>query len=395
MSAPLAMTALDLEGRRVLIRADLNAPIEDGRVRSDARLRAELPTLKAAIAKGARVVLMSHLGRPEEGRFDAKLSLKPIAERLGELLGREVRLAPDWIGGVDVAPGEIVLTENVRFQKGEKKNDPALARRMAALCDIFVMDAFGTAHRAEASTVGVAEYAPVACAGPLLMAELEALAAAVGKPRRPLVAIVGGSKVSGKLEVLKSLASQVDTLIPGGGIANTILAAAGVAVGKSLHEGEMLGFARDLLAGKFGKARIALPTDVVVAEALSPEAQASVRPARQVGTGEMILDIGPATAALYADIVRDAGTIVWNGPLGVFEIEQFAGGTRRLAEAVAASKAFSIVGGGDTLAAIEQFKVADRISYVSTGGGAFLEFLEGKELPAVAVLERRAREAAR
>ena len=395
MSAPLAMSALDLRGRRVLIRADLNAPIEDGRIRSDARLRAELPTLDAATAAGARVILMSHLGRPEEGKFDARLSLAPIAGRLGELLDRKVRLAPDWIDGVDVAPGEIVLTENVRFLKGEKKNDPALARRMAALCDIFVMDAFGTAHRAEASTVGVAEFAPVACAGPLLVAELEALGAAVGKPKRPLVAIVGGSKVSGKLEVLKSLASQVDTLIPGGGIANTIMAAAGIAVGKSLHEGEMLDFARDLLAGKFGKAKLALPTDVVVAEALSPDAKATVRPARQVAAGEMILDIGPATAARYSEIVRDAGTIVWNGPLGVFEIEQFAGGTRQLAESVAASKAFSIVGGGDTLAAIEQFGVTDRISYVSTGGGAFLEFLEGKELPAVAVLKRRAQEAAR
>ena len=395
MIAPLAMSALDLRGLRLLIRADLNAPIEDGRVRSDARLRAELPTLNAAIARGARVILMSHLGRPEEGRFDAKLSLKPIAERLGELLGRKLRLMPDWIDGVDVAPGEIVLTENVRFLKGEKKNDPALARRMAALCDVFAMDAFGTAHRAEASTVGVAEFAPVACAGPLLVAELEALGAAVGNPKRPLVAIVGGSKVSGKLEVLKSLASKVDTLIPGGGIANTIMAAAGIEVGKSLHEGEMLAFARELLAGKFGKAKIALPTDVVVAAALSPDATASTRPARQVGAGEMILDIGPATAAAYADLVRDAGTIVWNGPLGVFEIEQFAGGTRRLAESVAASKAFSIVGGGDTLAAIEQFGVTDRISYVSTGGGAFLEFLEGKELPAVAVLKRRAQEAAR
>ena len=394
MAGPLEMSALDLGGRRLLIRADLNAPIEDGRVRSDARLRAELPTLNAAISKGARVILMSHLGRPEEGKFDAKLSLKPVAERLGELLGRDVPVVADWIDGVDVAPGEVVLTENVRFLKGEKKNDPGLARRMAALCDIFVMDAFGTAHRAEASTVGVAEFAPVACAGPLLVAELEALAAAVGKPRRPLVAIVGGSKVSGKLEVLKSLASKVDTLIPGGGIANTIMAGAGIAVGKSLHEGEMLGFARDLLAGKFGKAKIALPTDVVVAESLSPDAKASTRLAGQVGAGEMILDIGPATAAAYAAVVRDAGTIVWNGPVGVFEIEQFAGGTRRLAESVAASEAFAIVGGGDTLAAIEQFGVADRISYVSTGGGAFLEFLEGKELPAVAVLKRRAQEAA-
>jgi phosphoglycerate kinase len=373
MIAPLAMSALELKGRRVLIRADLNAPIEDGRVRSDARLRAELPTLNAAVAQGARVILMSHLGRPEEGRSDPALSLKPVAERLGELLGRPVRLAPDWIDGVNVAPGEIVLTENVRFLKGEKKNDPALARRMAALCDVFVMDAFGTAH----------------------VAELEALAAAVGKPKRPLVAIVGGSKVSGKLEVLKSLVAQVDTLIPGGGIANTIMAAAGFTVGKSLHEGEMLGFARDLLAGKFGNAKIALPTDVVVATALSAEARASTRPAKDVAPDEMILDIGPATAAAYADIVRSAGTIVWNGPLGVFEIEQFASGTQSLAESVAASSAFSIVGGGDTLAAIEQFGVADRISYVSTGGGAFLEFLEGKELPAVAVLKRRAEAAVR
>jgi phosphoglycerate kinase len=389
------MSALDLAGKRVLIRADLNAPIEDGRVRSDARLRAELPTLRAATGQGARVILMSHLGRPEEGKPDPKYSLKPVAERLGELLGRTVRVAPDWLDGVDVAPGEIVLAENVRFVKGEKKNDPALARRMAALCDIFVMDAFGTAHRAQASTVGVAEYAPVACAGPLLMAELEALAAAIENPRRPLVAIIGGSKVSGKLEVLKSLAALVDTLILGGGIANTVMAAAGIGVGKSLHEAEMLDFARELLAGKFGKAGIPLPTDVVVAKSLAPDAQAAVRSAQRVAADEMILDIGPETARSYAAIAHAAGTIVWNGPLGVFEIEQFAAGTRRLAESVAASKAFSIVGGGDTLAAIEQFGVADRISYISTGGGAFLEFLEGKELPAVAVLKRRATEAAR
>lgn len=394
MTAPLAMSALELAGRRVLIRADLNAPIENGHVRSDARLRAELPTLEAATAAGARVILMSHLGRPEEGKPDPLYSLEPVARRLGELLGRPVRLVPDWLDGVDVAPGEIVLAENVRFLKGEKKNDPALARRMAALCDVFVMDAFGTAHRAQASTVGVAEFAPVACAGPLLVAELEALAAAVDQPKRPLVAIVGGAKVSGKLDVLKSLASLVDCLILGGGIANTVIAASGAGVGKSLHEAEMLDFARQLLAGHFGKAAIPLPTDVVVATALAADAQAVTRPVSEVGADEMILDIGPETARAYADIVREAGTIVWNGPLGVFEIEQFAAGTRSLAESVAASPAFSIVGGGDTLAAIEVFAVADRISYVSTGGGAFLEFLEGKELPAVAVLKRRAQEAA-
>jgi phosphoglycerate kinase len=389
------MSALDLKGRRVLIRADLNAPIEDGHVRSDARLRAVLPTLEQATRQGARVILMSHLGRPEEGKPDPEFSLEPVAKRLGELLGRAVRVVPDWIDGVNVAPGELVLTENVRYLKGEKKNDPALARRMAALCDIFVMDAFGTAHRAEASTVGVAEFAPVACAGPLLVAELEALAAAIENPRRPLVAIVGGSKVSGKLEVLKSLAGIVDTLILGGGIANTILAASGKAVGKSLHEREMLDFARELLAGKFGKAAIPLPTDVVVAKALAADAEATVRSVSTVAADEMILDVGPATSSAYAGIARTAGTIVWNGPLGVFEIPQFAKGTQSLAESVASSKAFSIVGGGDTLAAIEQFGVADRISYISTGGGAFLEFLVGKELPAVAILKRRAEEAAR
>ena len=387
------MSALELGGRRVLIRADLNAPIEDGRVKSDARLRAELPTLKSALAQGARVMLMSHLGRPEEGKPDPEFSLLPVARRLSELLGCEVRLATDWIDGVDVAPGEIVLAENVRFLRGEKKNDPALARKMAALCDVFVMDAFGTAHRAQASTVGVAEFAPIACAGPLLMAELEALAAALEKPRRPVVAIVGGSKVSTKLGVLKNLAGRVDCLIAGGGIANTLIAASGHSVGKSLHEPDMLDFARDLLSGAFGKTRIPVPTDVVVAKQFSADARAVTKPVADVGPDEMILDIGPETARAYGAIVADAGTIVWNGPLGVFEFDQFAAGTRRLAEDVAASRAFSIVGGGDTLAAIEQFGVADRISYVSTGGGAFLEFLEGKELPAVAILERRAAKA--
>ena len=390
MTAPLRMAALELAGKRVLIRADLNAPIEDGRVTSDARLKAVIPTLEVALAQGARVILMSHLGRPEEGRTDPKYSLAPVAARLGELLGHAVRLEPDWIDGVELEPGEIVLAENVRFLAGEKQNDPALARRMAALCDVFVMDAFGTAHRAQASTVGVAEFAPVACAGPLLMAELKALAAAIRDPARPLVAIVGGAKVSTKLGVLKSLAGKVDSLILGGGIANTIIAAEGHAVGKSLCETEMLDFARQLLRGEFGAAAIPVPTDVVVATAFAADAGAQTKPVTDVAADEMILDIGPETAEAYARLIGPAGTVVWNGPLGVFEFEPFAGGTRRLADSVAASNAFSIVGGGDTLAAIDQFGVTDAISYISTGGGAFLEFVEGKTLPAVAALEAAA-----
>jgi phosphoglycerate kinase len=393
MTAPLEMSGLPLAGKRVLIRADLNVPIENGKVTSDARLRAVLPTLGNALDRNARVILMSHLGRPEEGKPSLEFSLAPVAARLGELLGREVRLARDWLDGVEVGPGDLVLAENVRFEVGEKKNDVALARRMAALCDVFVMDAFGTAHRAQASTVGVAELAPVACAGPLLSAELKALSTALENPRRPLVAIVGGAKVSNKLGVLKSLAGKVDSLILGGGIANTIIAAAGHAVGRSLQEAQMLDFARELLDGKYGKAAIPLATDVVVARQVDSGAKASTRAVTAVGPDEMILDIGPETARIYSDVIAAAGTIVWNGPLGVFEIEQFAGGTRALAESVAASGAFSIVGGGDTLAAVERFGVADRISYLSTGGGAFLEFLEGKELPAVAVLKRRAEDA--
>ena len=390
--AVLKMTELPLRDLRVLIREDLNAPIKDGKVASAARLEAAVPTLKAALDAGARVMVMSHLGRPKAGQPDPALSLAPVAEALGPLLGRKVPLVTDWLDGVEVAPGDIVLCENVRFQPGEKQDDPALGKRLAALCDVFVMDAFGTAHRAEASTTGVARYAPVACAGPLLVAELEALSSALESPKRPLAAIVGGAKVSSKLEVLRALAAKVDELILGGGIANTLLLAAGREVGKSLAEREMLPFAKDLLAGKFGPASIPLPVDVVVSTGLEPGARGRVAPVGEVGADEMILDIGPQTAAEYARRLKGAGTIVWNGPLGVFEHPEFAAGTAAVAEAVAESAAFSIAGGGDTLAAIEQFGIGDRVSYISTGGGAFLEFLEGKKLPAVAVLEERARQ---
>ncbi len=384
------MTDLDLKGKRVLIREDLNVPVKDGKVTSTARIEAALPTLRLALDAGARVMVMSHLGRPKEGKPDAESSLAPVAAKLGELLGRKVPLAKNWLDGVDVGPGELVLCENVRFNVGEKADDEALSVRMAALCDVFVMDAFGTAHRAQASTNGVARFAPVACAGPLLVAELEALGRALESPKRPLMAIIGGSKVSTKIEVLQSLSTKVDELILGGGIANTILAASGLSVGKSLHEKDMLEFSAKLLRGEFGKAKIPLPTDVVVAKSLDAGVKGRVRNVRDVADDEMILDIGPETAALYAERLARAGTIVWNGPLGVFENPEFADGTRRVAEAIAASNAFSIAGGGDTLAAIEQFGVGDRISYISTGGGAFLEFLEGKKLPAVATLERRA-----
>ena len=335
-------------------------------------------------------MVMSHLGRPKEGKPDPGASLKPVAAKLGELLGRNVPLAASWLNGVDVKPGELVLCENVRFEVGEEADDDALSKRMAALCDVFVMDAFGTAHRAQASTNGVARHAAVACAGPLLVAELEALGKALQSPKRPLTAIIGGSKVSTKIEVLQSLSRKVDELILGGGIANTILAASGVNVGKSLHEKDMLDFASKLLRGEFGKAKIPLPVDVVVATSLDAGVKGRIKTTRDVAADEMILDIGPETAALYAKRLEGAGTIVWNGPLGVFENSEFAAGTRRIAEAIAASRAFSIAGGGDTLAAIEQFGVGSRISYISTGGGAFLEFLEGKTLPAVATLERRA-----
>ncbi len=385
------MADLDLAGKRVLIREDLNVPVERGVVTSDARIRAALPTIRLALERGARVMVMSHLGRPKEGTADPALSLAPVAKALATLLGKPVRLAEDWLGGVTAAPGEVVLLENVRFNPGEKKDSEELARRMAALCDVFVMDAFGTAHRAEASTHGVALHAPVACAGPLLVAELEALGRALKDPKRPLVAVVGGSKVSTKLAVLESLIAQVDQLVVGGGIANTFLAASGMPVGKSLHEPDMLDTARRLLEqAKIRSVGLPLPADVVVAAELSATAAATVKPTAEVGADEMILDIGPKAAAAIAAIVAKAGTVIWNGPVGVFEHDQFGAGTKALALAIAASPAFSIAGGGDTLAAIEKYGVEADISYISTGGGAFLEFVEGKTLPAVAALERRA-----
>ena len=384
------MVDLPLAGRRVLIREDLNVPIRDGAVASDARLAAALPTIQFALEQDARVILMSHLGRPEEGRFDEAFSLRPVAHRLSELLRRPLTLADSREQNVKVDPGQAVLLENVRFERGEKADDPELAARLAALCDIFVMDAFGSAHRAHASTHGVARLAPVACAGPLLVRELEALTAALEQPQAPTVAIVGGSKVSTKLGVLQTLAGKVDVLILGGGIANTLLAAAGHPVGRSLHEPEMLEFARRLLGGEFGAADIPLPTDVVVAGSLEETALGSTCGVEEVGDEEMILDIGPETAAEYASRLLRAGTILWNGPVGVFEHPEFARGTRAVSKAVASSGAFSVAGGGDTLAAIQQFGVRDGISCLSTGGGAFLEFLEGRELPAVAVLKARA-----
>lgn len=385
------MIELELKGKRVLIREDLNVPVADGKITSDARIRAALPTIQQALKAGARVMLVSHLGRPKEGEYDPELSLAPVAERLTALLGVKVPLVKDWIDGVDVEPGSAVLCENVRFLKGEKKDDEALARKMAALCDIYVMDAFGTAHRAEASTHGVGKFAPIACAGPLLAGELEALGRALAQPTRPLVAIVAGSKVSTKLTVLESLTKVVDQLIVGGGIANTFIAAAGHKVGKSLYEPDLVSEALRLTqAAKSRGGDIPLPTDVVVAQEFSAGAEADVRKVNAVGADEMILDIGPDTSEMYAKLLKQAGTIVWNGPVGVFEFDQFGEGTRVLAEAIANSKAFSIAGGGDTLAALDKYGLADRISYVSTGGGAFLEFLEGKTLPAVAMLEARA-----
>ena len=388
----IKMTDLDLGGKRVLIREDLNVPLDDsGRITSDARIRASLPTLQHALRAGARVMVMSHLGRPNEGEYTAALSLAPVAERLTGLLGVKVPLVQDWIGGVDIAPGELVLCENVRFLRGEKQDDAVLAKKMAALCDVYVMDAFGTAHRAEASTHGVAKYAALACAGPLLASELEALGRALENPARPLVAIAAGSKVSTKLTLLDSLTKMVDQLIVGGGIANTFIAAAGHGVGKSLYEPDLVPEARRLTtAARRRGADIPLPIDVVVAHEIAANAEADVRRLNEVAADEMILDIGPDTAELFAQLLKKAGTIVWNGPVGVFEFDQFGEGTRVLAHAIAESPAFSIAGGGDTLAALDKYGVTDRISYISTGGGAFLEFLEGKQLPAVAVLEARA-----
>lgn len=382
------MRDLKLTGKRVLIREDLNVPLKDGRVSSDARIRAALPTIKAAMNAGARVMLMSHLGRPVEGEFDPALSLAPVAEHLSGLLGAPVTLVADWRGGLELADGEVALLENVRFNPGEKKDDEQLARAYAGLCDIFVMDAFGTAHRAQASTHGVGLFAPIACAGPLLEGELNALEQALANPARPMVAIVGGSKVSTKLTVLETLADKVDQLVVGGGIANTFLAASGMPVGKSLCEHDLIGAAQALMK----KTHIPLPADVVTATEFSETAPATTKPAAEVQDDEMILDIGPVAAQEVADILKRAGTIVWNGPVGVFEFEQFASGTELVSRAIADSPAFSLAGGGDTLAAIDKFGIADKVSYISTGGGAFLEYVEGKILPAVAMLEQRAEE---
>lgn len=389
----IKMTDLDLADKRVLIREDLNVPLKDGKVASDVRIQASLPTIKHAIDAGAKVMLMSHLGRPKEGEFDPKASMAPVATHLEKLLGKPVKLVKDWLDGVEVAAGEVVLCENVRFNKGEKKNDEELSKKMAALCDVYVMDAFGTAHRAQASTHGVAKYAQVACAGPLLAGELEALGKALDNPARPMVAIVGGSKVSTKLTVLDSLSKIVDQLIVGGGIANTFIAAAGHKVGKSLYEKDLIDEANKLtVAAKSRGGDIPVPTDVVVGTT-SPfeqaDAPATLKAVNEVTDNEMIFDVGPKTSEKFAEILKTAGTIVWNGPVGVFEYDQFGDGTKALSKAIAESSAFSIAGGGDTLAAVDKYGVGDQVSYISTGGGAFLEFLEGKKLPAVAILEER------
>ena len=385
------MSDLDLRGKRVLIREDLNVPIENGRITSTQRLDASLPTIKAARDAGAKVMVMSHLGRPKEGQFDEESSLKPVAAWLGEHLGKPVRLVADYLDGVEVADGEVVVLENCRMNVGEGKDDEALAKQYAALCDVFVMDAFGTAHRAQASTHGVIKFAPAAAAGPLLCAELDALGKALEHPAHPLLAIVAGSKVSTKLTLLENLIGKVDQLIVGGGIANTFIAAMGHSVGNSLYEPDLLPAAKKVLAdAKRRGAEVPMPVDVVVAPEFSAHAPATVKAVDQVKDGEMILDIGPETAKLYAELIAKAGTVVWNGPVGVFEFDAFGKGTEVLAHAVADSKAFSIAGGGDTLAAVDKYGIEDKVSYISTGGGAFLEFLEGKELPAVAALKARA-----
>lgn len=383
----IKMADLELNAKRVLIREDLNVPIKDGKVTSDARIRASLPTIKLAINAGAKVLLMSHLGRPTEGEYEEQYSLAPVADHLSTLLNQEVRLIKDWHADLDLSDGEVVLFENVRFNAGEKKDDETLAKQYAQLCDIFVMDAFGTAHRAQASTHGVARFAPIACAGPLLAAELDALGKALDEPKRPLVAIVGGSKVSTKLTVLESLSDIADQLIVGGGIANTFLAAAGNSVGKSLYESDLIDSAKSLA----NKTEIPLPTDVIVGKEFSENAQATLKQALVVSDDDMIFDIGPDTAKAFSDIIKNAGTIIWNGPVGVFEFDQFGEGTKALSLAIANSSAFSIAGGGDTLAAVDKYNIADKISYISTGGGAFLEFVEGKTLPAVSILEARAK----
>lgn len=384
--AVIKMSDLDLAGKRVLIRSDLNVPIKNGKVASDARIRSSLPTIQLALQQGAKVMVTSHLGRPTEGEYDDEFSLQPIVEYLTEKLSNPVRLVKDYLDGVEIAAGELLVLENVRFNKGEKKDDETLSKKYAALCDVFVMDAFGTAHRAQASTHGVAKYAPMACAGPLLAAELDALSTALKEPARPMVAIVGGSKVSSKLTVLDSLAKIADQLIVGGGIANTFIAAKGYNVGKSLYEADLLNEARRLL----NHCDIPVPTDVRVADEFSETASATLKSVNDVKNHEQILDIGDVSAHKLADILKNAKTILWNGPVGVFEFASFRQGTEIIARAIADSDAFSIAGGGDTLAAIDLFGIADKISYISTGGGAFLEFVEGKILPAVAILEQRA-----
>ncbi|MFW5450578.1 MAG: phosphoglycerate kinase [Methylophagaceae bacterium] len=386
----IKMSDLDLAGKRVLIRQDLNVPLKNGSVSDDTRIRASLPTIKLALEAGAKVMLMSHLGRPTEGEYAEEFSLAPVATHLAGLLGQAVRLENDWLEGVALDAGEVVLCENVRFNTGEKKDDDALSQRMAALCDIYVMDAFGTAHRAQASTHGVAKYAPIACAGPLLSGELEALGKALDNPARPMVAIVGGSKVSTKLTVLESLSKIVDQLIVGGGIANTFIAAAGHNVGKSLYEADLIDTCKTLTANaQASGGDIPVPTDVVCAKEFSETATATLMATPNVQDDDMIFDIGPDSAAELAEIIKNAGTIVWNGPVGVFEFDQFGEGTKAIAVAIAESSAFSIAGGGDTLAAVSKYNISDDVSYISTGGGAFLEFLEGKILPAVAMLESR------
>ncbi|MBR6000409.1 MAG: phosphoglycerate kinase [Oxalobacter sp.] len=382
----------EVKGKRVFIRSDLNVPRDaEGNITEDTRIRASIPAIQAALKGGAAVMVTSHLGRPKEGVFSEGESLSAVAVRMGELLGQDVKLVRDWTEGVDVKPGQVVLLENARFNVGEKKNSEDLAKKIAALCDVYVNDAFGTAHRAEATTYGVAQFAPVACAGPLMAAELDALQQATATPKRPMLAIVGGAKVSGKLQVLKKLSDKVDNLIIGGGIANTFLLAAGLPVGKSLVEEELVAEAKDIMAIMSARgASVPLPVDVVCAKEFAASAKATVKKVSEVEADDMILDIGPETATQYADIIAKAGTVVWNGPVGVFEFEQFGGGTRAVALAIADSKAYSLAGGGDTLAAIAKYDIAEKVSYISTGGGAFLEFLEGKVLPAVGILMQRA-----